>query len=117
MDPLLTEKLKRLRDYYWNDEGSLKQIDSYEKNVRKLVILEKLMENQSVIEIVKDAKNRVKTIDIILTTDKNLNETARLELFKEKEVHKFYLDRFDNVSIEQRMEAIYKVVDEEIASL
>lgn len=114
MDVVIQEKLKKLRDYYYDDERSLKIIDGYEKHIRQNIVKDKLMENASVVSIVNEAKKRVALVDLLLKTDKTLTDIARIELFKEKEVHKFYIDRFDNVDIEKRMDAIHSVIDIEL---
>lgn len=114
MDPRIAEKIKQLKDYYYDDEGSLKVVEAFEKQARTLILKDKLMENASVVFIVDEARKRVDTINLLLQTDKEMPQEIRAKLFTEKEVHKFYLDRFDNKEIEKRFESLGSSIDREL---
>lgn len=114
MDPRIEEKIKQLRNYYYDDIGSLKVVEAFEKKARTLILKDKLMENQSVILIVDEARKRVDTINILLQNDKTMTQENRIKLFAEKEAHQFYLDRFDNKEIEKRFEALEGALNREL---
>ena len=114
MDPRISEKIKQLRDYYYEDTGSLKVVEGFEKQARTLILKDKLMENQSVVAIVDEARKRVNLINTLLQTDSKMSEEFRQKLFTEKEVHQFYLDRFDNKEIEKRFESLEASLNREL---
>lgn len=117
MDAETISKLKKLREYYYDDEYSLKWVESVEKNIRKLIVLEDLTKNKSVIAIIDDAKKRISTINQFLTLDENLTQEDRNRLYRERVVHQFYLDRFEGRDIQKRFDSINSALDEEIARL
>lgn len=114
MDPKIIEKLKQLRDYYYDDAFSLKWIEETEKKIRKLIAQDNLTKNKSVVAIIEDAKNRINTINQFLTMDENLTQEDRNRLYRERTVHQFYLDRFEGRDIEKRFESINSVLNEEV---
>lgn len=114
MDPKVLEKLKTLREYYYDDGYALKYIDAVETNIRRLVATESLLENKAVAAIVDDAKGRIKVINQMLTMDENLKDDERAKLYRERNVHQFYLDRFEGRNIEQRFDSINSILDQEV---
>ncbi len=115
MDENTKSKLKELREYYYNEDYSLKYLDSVEKNIRRLVAQEGLMESPSVQAIVEDAKKRIGTINQLITFDEDLTMEDRKKLMAERKAHQFYLDRFEGRDIEKQFELVHKLLDEEIA--
>jgi len=114
MNTEIKEKLKTLREYYYEDNGSIKWIDMVEKNIRRLVALSDLAKNAAVIAIIDDARKRIDTINQFLSFDEEMGQEERKAFFKERDVHQFYLDRFEGRSIEARFERINGMLDEEI---
>lgn len=117
MDPLVTEKLKQLREYYYDDDYSLKYIATVEKNIRTLVVQEELMQNKAVVAIVDDARGRIDTINKLLTMDEDLTTEARAKLYRERNVHQFYLDRFEGRDISKRFDGINGILDQELTRI
>lgn len=113
----LQEKLKKLREYYYDDDYSLKWIEETEKKIRRLVVNDALKENQSVIEIINDAKARINTINKLLVYKEDITVEERNKLYRERDVHQFYLDRFEGRNLDDRFEQIEKVLDEEISKI
>lgn len=114
MDPEIQAKLKSLREYYYDDEYSLKWIADTEKNIRSLAVNEKLSENGSVQAIIEDATGRINTINQLLTYDETLTQEDRNKLYRERNVHQFYLDRFSGRDIEKRFSTISGIIDQEV---
>ena len=117
MDADTQAKLKTLREYYYDDDYSLKWVAETEKKIRSLVVQQELMKNSSVVAIVEDARSRVNTINKLLTYDETLSQEDRNKLFRERNVHQFYLDRFEGRDIDKRFESINTVLDEELAKI
>lgn len=114
MDANTISKLQKLREYYYDDDYSLKWIDDVEKNIRKLVVQEDLSTNKAVVAIIDDAMARINTINQFLQMDENLTTEDRSKLYRERNVHQFYLDRFVGRDIEKRFETTGKVLDQEL---
>lgn len=114
MDPKTKEKLKKLRDYWFDDEYSLKFVDTVEKTLRKIMVKEKLAGNKAVQAILADVKDRIKAIDTMLIYDEEMTELERKLLMREKKVHGFYLNRFDGKNVDEQFESVGKLLDEEL---
>ena len=114
MDEITKAKLKQLKEYYYENDFSMKWIESVEKNIRQLVAMEDLAKNSSIQAIVNDARSRINTVNQLLSIDEDLTTDDRKKLFAEKKVHQFYLDRFEGRSIEKRFDRINSILDEEI---
>lgn len=114
MPPELKEKIKKLKEYWFDDEMSLKWVDEVEKNLRKIIVKEELVKNRAAVAIVKDIKDKLRAIDTMLTLNEDLTETERKLLFREKKVHNFYLNRFEGKKVEQQFDMVGKLLDEEM---
>lgn len=114
MDPRTTEKLAQLRDYYWDNDDSLRYIDTIEKRLRAVIAKEKLKDNTAVVQIIADAASRVHVINASLQTDEKLTDSQRQALFVERRVHTFWLNRFDPSIIEKNYQAIDDMLDKEL---
>lgn len=113
----IQEKIKRLREYYYDDEMSLKVVDGIEQRLRQAITADKLAENKSVIGIVEEAERRVSMIDTLLITDEKMTQEVRAKLLTEKKVHRFYLERFDNKKKDEKYKSINEMLDQEIRRL
>lgn len=114
MDPKVKAKLAKLREYWFDDEYSLKFLEVIEKNLRKIMIKEKLASNKAVQAVLADVKDRIKAIDTMLIYDEDMTEVQRKLLMREKKVHGFYLNRFDGKNVEEQFESVGKLLDEEL---
>lgn len=114
MDPLFTAKITELRKYYYDDDSSLKWLEQQEKKIRGLIAKEGLSANASVVAIIDDALHRITVISQMLSTDETLTAEQRSRLFTERNVHKFWLNRFDAKNIETHFESISNALDEEL---
>lgn len=112
----IKEKIKKLKEYWLDDEGSLKWIDGVEKRLRAMVIKEKLVENKAIIDIVDDAKKKISAIDVLLRTDESLSDIERKLLFREKKVFNFFLDRLDGKDLDRQFERVGQLLDTELKS-
>lgn len=116
-DLKIEEKLKKLKDYWYNDDYSLKWVKNVEKKIRDLVVKEALSENKAVIPIVSDAKSRISAINKLLVYDVEMLTEVRKMLIRERDVHQFWLNRFDGSNMEQQLERVGKLLDEELEHL
>lgn len=117
MDPKVIEKLKTLREYYYNDGYALRWIEETERNIRQLSAKEDIMKFEAIAAIVDDAKKRIQTINQLLTLDEAMVQADRDKLYRERAVHQFYVDRFEGRDIEKRFESINRLLDEEIGRI
>lgn len=116
-DPKIDAKIKALREYWYNDDYSLKWVDDVEKNIKRLVTVEELSKNKAVVAIIEDSSNRVNTINKLLVYDEKMDTEVRKLLIREKAVHNFYLDRFSGKDLNQRMDEVVKSLDNEMESI
>lgn len=116
-NPNIQEKLKKLRAYWYDDNDSLKYVDSIENRIRKLIVAEDLSHNKAIIEIVAEAKSRVETIDKLLIYKDEMTEMERKKLLTEKMVHNFYLSRFDGSGLDEKFNNVEKLLDDQIQRL
>ena len=113
-DPKIESKLKALKDYWYNDDYSLKWVEEVEKSIRRLVVAGKLSTNKAIVPILDDARNRISAINKLLVYDEKMETETRKLLIREKAVHQFYLDRFDGRNLDERFDQVGKVLDEEL---
>lgn len=117
MPPEIRQKIKKLREYWFDDDYSLKWVDSVEKALRKVMVREKLSQNKAVLAILADVKDRLRVIDLMLVNDEEMTEDERRLLLREKKVHNFYLNRFDGSKVEEQFEKVGNILDEELKEL
>ncbi len=113
----IDSKLKKLKEYWYNDDWSLKWVEETEKAIRRLIVSEELSKNKGIIPIIEDARNRIETINKLLIYDEEMTIDTRKMLMREKMVHQFYLDRFDGRDLDKRFEMVGKVLDEELKKI
>lgn len=107
-------KIARLREYWIDDEMSLKFVSGMEKNLRNLLVKEKLVDSQAIRLIVDDIKKRISVIDILLKSDEKMTELERQLLFREKKVYNFVMDRLEARDLDQQFDRIGKTLDDEL---
>lgn len=117
MDPKILEKLKKLKDYWYNDDYSLKWVEETEKAIHRIVAQSELAKHKAVIPICIDARNRISAINKLLIYDVEMTTEIRKMLIRERDVHQFWLDRFDGSSLEKRMEMVGQTLDAEIEAV
>lgn len=110
-------KLKRLKEYYYDDDYALKWIDTIERSIKQCIKATGIEENEAVRMIIEDAEKRINVINIVLQNDEKLTQDDRNKLFSERAVHKFYLDRFDGRRVSNRYKSAQSLLDEEVAKL
>jgi len=115
--PDIEAKLKKLKDYWYNDDFSLKWVDKVEKDIRRMMASKDIAKLPVIKMITDDAKNRISTINKLLVFDENMTTEVRKMLIREKAVHQFYLDRFDGTKLEDRMNRVTSVLDEELTKV
>lgn len=116
-DPKIQEKIKQLKNYWYDDDYSLKFIEAIETKIRNLITAEELGQNKAVMAIVDDAVKRISTINKLLIYKEDMTDEERKMLFHEKKVHQFYLDRFDSRNLGEKFEQVEKMLDEEIKKI
>lgn len=106
-------QLDKLRSYYF-DEVSLRIIDEKEQSLRKLLDSSRFKELKEVQAIISDARQRKLEINTLLTVDDKLTTEQRVGLFHERDVHDFYLSRFDPEIIMRNIQSIEKYAEQEL---
>lgn len=115
--PEIEAKLKKLKDYWYNDDYSLKWVADVEKKIRQMVASQDIAKLPTIKLITDDAKNRISTINKLLIYDEKMETEVRKMLIREKAVHQFYLDRFDGQKLDQRFDRVASVLDEELSNI
>jgi hypothetical protein len=116
-NPNIEAKLQKLKDYWYDDNDSLKYVSNIETRIRKLIVAEDLSHNKAILEIVAEAKERVSAIDKFLIYKEEMTELERKKLLVEKMVHRFYLSRFDGSGLDEKFNNIEKMLDDQIERL
>lgn len=109
-------KIQKLRAYWIDDEMSLKFVSSVEKNLRNLLVKEKLVDSQAIRSIVEDAQKRISVIDVLLKSDDKMTELERQLLFREKKVYDFFINRLEARDLDQQFDRVGQMLDEELRS-
>jgi len=109
-------KIQKLREYWIDDEMSLKFVSSVEKNLRNLLVKEKLVDSQAIRSIVEDAQKRISVIDVLLKSDDKMTELERQLLFREKKVYDFFINRLEARDLDQQFDRVGQMLDEELRS-
>ena len=117
MSPEIIAKLDKLRAYWYDDDYSLKWIESVEKKLRNAIDAGELAKNKSVLPIIKDANDRIKAINLLLVNDEKMPQDIRNLLLKERAVHKFWLSRFSAEHADTKIETINSLLDEELKKI
>lgn len=117
MDPNVRAKLDQLKEYWYNEDYSLKWVEEVENSLRRLIATEELSKNKAVIPIIEDAKNRISAVNKLLIYDVDMPTDVRQKLIRERDVHQFWLDRFDGRDIDKRFDLVNKILDEEIVKI
>ena len=112
----IQEKINRLRRIYIDDKESNKFIDSVENNLRKAIGIKKLAELPEIITMIEDAVGRIKDINFLLAYDEKLSDepAARKGLFREREVHQFWLERLDPKKAEEIITSLEHFIEEKL---
>lgn len=114
MDPEIRQKIDKLKEYWFDDDYSLKWVKEVEEALRRIIVKEELSENKGLVAVLDDVKSRIKVIDTILTFDEDLTDVNRKLLFREKKVHQFYLNRFEGKDVDEQFKKVGKLLDEEL---
>lgn len=117
MDPKLEAKLKALKEYWYNDDYSLKWVDAVETKIRQAIVASELSQHKAVVPIIEDARNRISSINKLLVYDEKMDTDTRKLLIREKAVHQFYLDRFDGRDLDKRFDAVGRILDQEMENI
>ena len=110
-------KIKQLREYWYDDENSLKFVERTEKRLRNLVLKEKLTDSAAIADIVAETRNRINTANLLLQNDEEMTEMNRRLLFREKKIYQFFMDRLDGKDLDKQFEGVGKLLDEELKSV
>jgi thiaminase len=106
----VTEKLRELRERYL-DQDMQKRVSDTESALRRNIERKKLAQREEVKEIIEAAVKAIKDLSWLLANDEDLTESQRKEIFAEKRVHKFWLERLDGTRAQQAILAIEQTVD------
>ena len=110
-------KIKQLREYWYDDDNSLRFVERVEKRLRNLVLKEKLVDSKAIMDIVDETRKRINAANMLLQNDEEMTELNRRLLFREKKVYQFFLDRLDGKDLDQQVEGVGKLLDEELKSV
>ena len=110
----IKDKIKKLREYWFDDENSLKFVVGVEKRLRALVLKEKLKDSKVITDIVEETRKRISAVNALLTNDEEMSEMNRKLLFRERKVYNFFLDRLDGKKVDQQFESVGRLLDEEL---
>jgi len=116
-DPKIKEKIDKLRNYWFNDQMSLKWVNEVEVAIRKILTKEELFKNKGIKAVVDDIEKKIRAIDTMLTYNAELTDKERGVLFAEKKVHSFYLNRFSGKNLDQQFDRVGKLLDEELEKI
>ena len=103
-------KLSELRAEYLNPDFQ-KRVNDTEEALRRNFERAKLSDHKVVQEIIEAAVKALKDVSWLLANDEDLTELQRKELFAEKRVHTFWLERLDGTRATQAILAIEQTVD------
>lgn len=112
-NPVLEEKLGKLRDYYTSDED-VQLLNVYEKKLRNSVTSLGINKMAPIMEIVAQAEATVKDVSIILSEKRELSEKERDSLFVKRECYQFFIDRLSGKRDDHREKAIEDWMDTRI---
>ncbi len=109
------EKLDNLKKIYTKPKDQVKLIAT-EKNLRKAIINSELFDHDIINTIVKNAKEDIKAIDLLLANDRTLsepgNEYERLLLFDKKRwIIDHIINRFSKEENNKIVETIQKSIN------
>lgn len=96
-NPLLAEKLTKLRQQY---PGDFKDIIQYEKDIEQGLKDAEALNLPIIQKLLEDAQGKINDIGLMLAFDPELNASTpeaqqkRLALFHERDAHLFWLRRF-----------------------
>jgi hypothetical protein len=117
MPPEIIQKITKLRKYWYDDDSSLKWVESVEKRLRNAIDAGELSKNKSVLPIIADANDRIKVINLLLVNDEKMTDDIRKLLLRERSVHKFWLNRFSAEHTDTKIETINSLLDEELKKI
>ncbi len=104
------KKLSALRDEYLSPDFQ-KRVNETEEALRRNIERSNLSKHKVVQEIIEAAVKVLKDISWLLANDEDLTEVQRKELFAEKRVHKFWLERIDGTQAIRAILSIEHTVD------
>lgn len=108
---VIASKIAELRSIYSNPEDQ-KRFQKLEKKINTLLNSLDLSENTVVADMVKEAKNKIEEINILLTNDEDLSEEVRKRLFIEKRViENLIIKNFSPESLRERLSLQEKAID------
>lgn len=109
------EKIKKLRAHYTLAEDQ-RTLSDLEKKIHSEIKKKNFAKNPLIKDIVRDSITKIKEINFLLSYDDELNKpesaTLRMSLFRERDVHKFYIKRFGVVLNDNNLDAIDSELDE-----
>lgn len=107
----IDEKMDILRKKFPKDIDIL---NASENKLRELISKSSFTKQDIVIEIMKDAEDRINTINTLLANDEKMSQEERLKLFAEKSVWKFVFDRFGMKDVFNKIRYINFSIDQKI---
>lgn len=116
MDPILQEKINKLRKHY-TDSDSSTMLDDIEKRLRDNIKRQKIPEMGVIIEIVSAGKKIIEELNFILLNSEELTSEARAKLLERRKVHEFYINRLSGSHEEKRIAAMEKFLDDRIKTI
>lgn len=113
--PDLTDKIQKLKEIHLGSHAEAKlQIEAWEKETARLMQLKEYAENKITLRLTNELQRRVEQIEIILKTDRNLNDGERVKLFERLDSYMWFLKMFNPKLIDDRIDSLNQAVDYEL---
>jgi len=103
-------KIVTLRDKFISEEDKYR-IDAAEKLLRTAINQKELAKRDEIKEILSKGEQEIREINFLLINDRKMTEKERDGLMREKDVHLFWLSRFDPKVADRAIAYIDETVD------
>lgn len=111
----IINKVEELRRIYKDpvDQGTINEL---EKKLRESAEKAELYQNPVVGEFIADALKRVSDVSYLLVWDAKLDEETRKRLFVERDVHLFWLKRFNGSMARKAIQSIEEAINAKLVA-
>ena len=107
----LLKNLAKLKEYYSLPQHK-RMVEVWEKTTRTAILRSDAYKFDAIKDLVKNLKNKIEKINVLLTNDRELDDKNRDRLFEERDAYKFLISFFEQP--EKSLQGIKKKVKEEL---
>lgn len=107
-------KIQALRNKYVKDNEATTYIDDIEHRLQKVIEESKIAENPIFQAILQDAEKRLNDVNTLLMTDKTLTDVQRNNLFNQKELWTWNIERFGMKAHDQALQLLEQTIDDKL---